>query len=370
MGGLQLEVVRTEDGVADLVAAWAELFDRSDQATPYLHPGWAQPWRARFAPASTAHVVTVREGGRLVALAPWLEVRAGVGPTSGRLLVGMGQETADFGGVLLGEEPARTGPVLVDHLRTELADRRTVYDATRLAPDDPWLAALQGCAATGELALRPVFTETFPRLDLSVDDPPRTVRRLLKANDVRRRWRRLDEVGPATFTYHRPDRVAEDLATFCELHDLRWQAKEGTPAVPFTPACRPFLDDAAVALDRAGLLRLSVIRSAGRPVAARFGFEHQGTYFGVQSAWDPAFASYGPGHLLVGKILEHGALAGLRAFDFMRGATAHKTTWTKDGREVSYWTLAPADRLAWVRDRLLWAALARRARRRARRGAM
>ena len=376
MGSLEVEVVTDDRAVLRLAPEWDELFAASAYATPYLSRAWAEPWWRHFggpsgpavlAGRSTLRVATVRDGGRLVALAPWLAIDLGVGRARFRTLVGIGQENADYGGVLLGDDPGRTAPVLLDHLEAELRGRCTILDCTRLAPEDPWLAALRARFGRGRLELRAVQDEDYPRLDLAaMEDPVREIARRLKRNDVRRRWRRLDEAFGASFTYHRPGRAKEDLATFLDLHDRRWATKDHPPAGLFSaPSGRAFVADAAEALDRAGLLRLSFVHAGDRPIVGRFGFEHRGVYHGVKSGWDPEFATFGPGHLVVGRILERCAAEGLAAFDFMRGAGEHKAAWSGEDRTVSYWVVGPRDRAAPVRDRLMWGSLALRTRRRA-----
>jgi CelD/BcsL family acetyltransferase involved in cellulose biosynthesis len=375
LGSLEVEVVADERGFRGVLDEWDDLFEASVHAPPYLSRAWIEPWWRHFggsqafgplAGRSTLHVVTVRDGGRLVAAAPWLSFSLGVGPFALRTLVGIGQETADYGGVLLGAEPQRTGPVLADRLERELHGRRTVVDLTRLAPDDPWLTLLRDRFAAGPFTLRAVQQEDYPRLDLTaMEDPVREVARRLKKNDVRRRWRRLDEAHGATFTYHRPGNARDDLATFLDLHDRRWATKDHPPAGLFSsPAGRAFVSDAAAALDEAGLLRLSFVEAGGKAIVGRFGFEHRGVYHGVKSGWDPEFAHFGPGHLVVGRILEHAAESGLDAFDFMRGAGDHKAAWSGEDRAVSYWVAEPRDRFLAARERAMWGALALRTRRR------
>ena len=375
MSGLAVEIVTSEAALLALRVAWQELFDATSHPVPYLSPAWALVWWKHFGGRTglgplgglaRPRVLAVRDAGRLVGLAPLLEVRAGIGPASVRTLVGMGQETADYGGVLLGPEPERVAPVLLDALDDELRDGRTVYDATWLAPDDPWASALEDRYGAGPLTVRPLATESYPCLDLgAMADPVRSVERLLKRNDVRRRWRRLDEAHGASFTNHRPGAAQEDLATFLRLHDRRWAVMGRTPAGIFTPpAGRAFLAEAVEALDAAGILRISVVRAGGEPIGARFGFECGGRYYGVKSGWDPSFGSFGPGHLVVGKILEQGAAEGMVGFDFMRGAGDHKAAWADQERSVAYQVVAPGGRRGPLLERAMWSSFSLRTRRR------
>ncbi|MGH8900403.1 MAG: GNAT family N-acetyltransferase [Egibacteraceae bacterium] len=209
-----------------------------------------------------------------------------------------------------------------------------------------------------------LFAEEYPHLDLAaLPDPARHVSRAWKKNDVRRRLRRLRERATAEFVYHRsPVTDPSALEEFFRLHDVRWKVKEaagGTrPAGLFaTEAGRRFLRVAAQNMDAAGWLRLSFVDVAGQPAVGRFGIEFDGCYYGLKSAFDPELAPYGPGHLVVGFLLEEAVARGLRRFDFMRGAGGHKRAWAGSTTQVGYHVL---HRTGWPGDAQLayaWTAL-------------
>jgi CelD/BcsL family acetyltransferase involved in cellulose biosynthesis len=375
VGELAIEEVGTEGALARLVPEWDELFARSAGATPYLSPAWVLPWWRHLGVAPGAagpralagrpqlRAVAVRAGGSLVGLAPWCEVRLGVGPAAIDVVVGVGQETADDGGVLLGDAPHEVAAALVRHLGPRLRAGRTVYAATRLRDADPWLAALRGIGHG--VAPVAVTTEPHPRIDLAaIDDPVRHVARLLKRNDVRRRWRRLEEAHGAAFSYHQAS-VDHGLAAFRALHEARWAAKAGDPDWLYrTGPGWAFLADAAGELHQRGMVRISLVTTAsGQPVAGRLGFEHAGTYYGAKSGWDPAFARFGPGHLAFGRVLEHAAASGLATVDLMRGDGEHKRAWTDDAESVTWWAVGRSGALGAVQQGLLRAALSLRHRR-------
>lgn len=363
-----IEVVDDPEGLPEVFAEWDDLLAVSPDASPYLSRAWVESWWRHFgAPRllrrtlrTRPHVVTYREGGRLVAVLPWLEVRLGA-LAGERLLVGIGQETADYGGVLLGSEPERVLPILLDHVESELGRGRTMIGLTRLLPEGTLLAALQErFPDEGRYQLRSELSAQYPYLDLAADDtdPHVLVRRLLKRNDVARRLRRLNEAHEVSYHYHRPGRSSADIATFLELHRRRWASLDTKPVGLFaTPAGHAFLVDVAEALDEAGLLRLSIVRADGRPVASRFGTALGGSYQGMKSAWEPDFAPYGPGHIAIGQVLGSAVEEGLQEFDLLRGAGSHKDQWANRRRTVSYWTLGRSDRFSRLDRQRLWALL-------------
>lgn len=356
---MRVEVHADPSSFAQLADEWDDLAARCAHVPPYLTRPWARSWwevlgrRPRALPARP-HLLAVRRDGSLVGLHPLLAVGARRGRPH-RLLVGAGQEHADEGGALV--EDAEAADALAEHLVAEVRTGRTVVDLTRLRDDDPVLAALRARAEAAPVELRCEGTEEYPYLDLaSASDPAALVHRLQRRNDVHRRFRRLAEVGDVTWVGHHPDAAGEGLAAFFELHDRRWAGRRATG--PFAaPAGRRFLAEAAAGLDRAGMLRLSLLLLDGRPIGARFGVVTGGRYLGMKSAWDPDLAPYGPGHLLVGRVLDDAVAEGWREIDFLRGAAPHKAAWADRSRSLSYWVLGRAGRLGALDRRLMWAAL-------------
>lgn len=367
------EVVRDPDGLAELFEVWDDLLGPGPDASIYLTRAWVEPWWRHFDHRPLArdrifetapHVVVARIDGRPAALLPWLEVRMAPGV---RVLVGIGQETADYGGALLGDQPERVLPALLDHIEEELGHGRTFINLTRLHPDSLLLHALRERFPVGSCyELRHHLTTPYPFIDLAArDDPAAYVERLAKRNDVLRRERRLAEAHEVTYEHHRPGRSSRDLATFLDLHRRRWESRPDEPDGIFaTPSGQAFLVDASEALDAAGNLRISILRADGEPVVARYGTVFGGAYQGMKSGWDPDFAAYGPGHLAVTNILRQLAADGTGEMDMLRGAGDHKAAWTHDQRLVSYWVIGPAGPFRELDRRAVWALLRLRSRQR------
>ena len=72
---MQAEVHR--DGIEELLPEWEQLFAADDQATPFSSAEWARAWWTHWAGAGRPFIVTVRDGGRLVGLAPLVLARRG-----------------------------------------------------------------------------------------------------------------------------------------------------------------------------------------------------------------------------------------------------------------------------------------------------
>ncbi|MGY1739532.1 MULTISPECIES: GNAT family N-acetyltransferase [unclassified Blastococcus] len=335
-------VVTELDELEALEPEWRTVFDASSDRSPFLSYDWVRTWWAHFGGGDELRVITVRRSGELVAIAPMLSHRFGFGPVGGQLLVGIGQETADYGGFLLGEDPGESGQTVLDTV-TDLADGIGMIKLTRLRPDGATLAAVQRWVRSPDnrsrrFELRCAHEESYPYRRLG--DPAHPLARAMKRNDVRRRLRRLAEGHDVVFDPNTTGRASERLGSFLRLHDLRWEARADRPSGLFTSARgRAFIADVAERFDALGWLRISFVRVDGTPIAARFGIQLGDTYLGLKSGWDPAYATFAPGHLIVGLLLEHLEASGVREFDFMRGAGSHKDRWATGDRSVGYWHL-------------------------------
>lgn len=359
-GPLRLEVRTDAGALGDLGSAWDLLVARTSGAHPYLTGGWVRAWWRSFgrgprrrASRSRLHVVTVWHGDDLVGLLPMASVRVGAGAGSLRVLVGVGQENADYGGALVADGFGGAWEELAAHLLDELGRGRTIVNLTRLPDGDPLLAALERAAPAAGAALRTLEDQQYPRLDLdALEDPAGHIARLLRRNDVLRRSRRLAERGEVRWTSHHPDAAGAGLETFFALHDLRWAGRHATGPFAREPG-RTFIRDAAAELEAAGLLRLSVLTVDDAPVAARFSTIVGGWGYGMKSGWDPAWASMGPGHVLVGRLLQDAVAEGWHGVDLLRGEGRHKDVWATSHRRVRYWALVRDDRFAGLDQQVL-----------------
>ena len=299
------------------------------------------------------------------AVAPLLEAGGAVGPFGVRLLVGIGQENADYGGFLVADGRGDAVALVLDHLR-EVYRGSTVVNLTRV-PRDSLLGQALAQPHTGrawEVATRE--SDTYPRLEFGLlDDPTGYVHERDVKNDSRRALRRLREQHDVEFEYD-CGVGDETLRRMFEVYDRRWADRDGEPSGLFASSRgRAFLGSAVGALHERGAVRVSALRCDDEMVAVRLGFESEGWYLGYMEAFDPAFRRFGPGQILVVCILEELIGRGLHGFDFIRGEGFHKSKWANSGREVDYTLLSRGGRRGEFDRRLAWNVMRLRNRRNA-----
>jgi CelD/BcsL family acetyltransferase involved in cellulose biosynthesis len=148
--------------------------------------------------------------------------------------------------------------------------------------------------------------------------------------NLRRRARRLGTVSLERITRFDADAFEDGAA----LEAAAWKGAAGT-ALVCDPRVHRFYRAVAHALARRGQLALTFLRAGARRIAFHFALEHEGVYYLVKPGYDPAFARFGPGQLLVYEAATDAAWRGLTEFDFLGWDMPWKREWTQTVRPHS-----------------------------------
>jgi CelD/BcsL family acetyltransferase involved in cellulose biosynthesis len=118
----------------------------------------------------------------------------------------------------------------------------------------------------------------------------------------------------------------EYLDAFFRLHAARWEALNQA-GVLATPSLQKFHREVAHQFLSAGILRLYVLRLAGRIGAALYGFAAHNRTFAYLGGFDPTLAKQSPGSALVAFAIERSIEEHAREFDFLRDPEDFKYKW-------------------------------------------
>ncbi|WP_207456273.1 GNAT family N-acetyltransferase [Azospirillum sp. SYSU D00513] len=309
--GLRIAAARTLPALEALAPAWAALWRRVPDATPFQHPAWLIPWWRAFAHGEL-WVLALHRGGRLAGVLPLYR------ELDGKLLP-LGIGVTDWLDPLVEEElplapviaalPSLTGCGRVEF--PGLSD----WSRLRAMPAPP------GAREEGGVE------DVCPTLPLSagaagLEDaiPPKQVRNL---RHTRSRALRAGALEVEAATAETAPALLEELF---RLHALRWEER-GEPGVLADPAVRAFHRDTVTALAGAGLLRMYGLRIGGRIAAVHYGLGDGRCAYYYLGGFDPELAPLGPGVLAVGHAIAEALREGAREFDFLRGREAYKYKW-------------------------------------------
>ncbi len=331
------------------------LFRADPRATPFQSPAWLDAWWTHLGGGERVDVEARDDGGRLIAALPmfvWYD--AGV-----RRLVPVGATQSDYLDALV--DPAVPGA------------REALWRAI-LATADRWDELVlhdvrEGAALLGEVRVGggvltsgatqfpgegrgPVtmasvtgplpsqgneglpegwhFTDTpceiCPVLPLPPAPPLLPQLSKTQRRKVVHDRHRAEALGGVTVAFAGADEIDDALTALFELHEARWRL-EGEEGVLASPRVQAFHRAAAPALAAAGLLRMPVVRHAGRIVSLLLGFAdaRRGYSYVIGSDFSVPKQSFGT--LAFAHLIEACVEEGAREFHFLRGEEGYKYGW-------------------------------------------
>ena len=315
--GEAIDVVRSVDPVAD---EWDRLADVVD-APPFHRPGWIAIWWAVFG-TGDLEVFTLRRDGDLAAVLP-LVLRRGVRRAT------TNEHTPESCLV------ATDGAAALSLARAVFARRQHRVSLALLDPARPGLAESRQAAEEARYRVEVATLQRSPYVVVAGDWGE--YERALGANlrkDIRRRRRRLEEVGEATV------QVTDGRGGLESLLDegfgveaANWKGREGTAISSAERTLRFYTEVARWAADR-GWLRLSFLRLDGHPIAFDYSLEHGTVFSCVKGGYDESYDRFSPGKLLSHALLERAFARGLTRFDLLGADEAYKQAWTGASRDM------------------------------------
>ncbi len=310
--------IRSDRGVFAELAGWwdAQPFVRQ---IPFLNSAVLSCWEEGFDElGSRLHVLLLHREGDIVAALPLYEGK-------GRLR-SLSQEHASSTDIVHGDDPE-----VIEQLPRWL-DSLKIAHLYRVREESAVVAALANHSRWNvQRVLNGPYVDLGSGLGQGRHRPSSD---FLKG--LRRRRRRLEEMGTVTYVDHpAPEEVGSLLSRGMELEARGWKGQKGVAALQVPSHERWFRNVAEVAQDK-GWLRLSGLYLEDRLLAWSYDLVYSGRRHGLIAAYDesPDVKPLSPGNLLVHQILEHSSDAGLDRYEFGNGDHAWKYDWTDSERHV------------------------------------
>jgi CelD/BcsL family acetyltransferase involved in cellulose biosynthesis len=305
-----------------------ELWDRAQTAVVFNHPAW---WRAAvdaFGEQRPLKVLSVWQGGQLIALWPQWVKRLGAREAFARVVEPIGARVTDYCIPLLarGHDPA----VLLDLLMrraTALLDVQTLL----LWPKVPMTPEL-GAPITQAAQTYGGLCKTYERPCAAMSLPERyddLEKRWSKSHrgDLRRQTRRLGAAGRLELI-QMTDRaqIRAMLPRLYAMHTANWRSRTGFSELESSPMT-VFVARLADTLP-VQLMDASEVRLDGVAIASHFGFRHERTILWYKPTFDVAWANYAPGKVHIALAAKAAIEAGVVKIDFMQGTEPYKLLWS------------------------------------------
>jgi CelD/BcsL family acetyltransferase involved in cellulose biosynthesis len=292
MSGLEVVTIATTDELAAVADEWDTLVDALPRPTPFLLHAWLAAWLRHYGEGARFEFHLARREGRLVGGLPILVRR--------RVARFPGGEHAQLAAIPA--ESAELAAALLEHV------------------DGVDLVHLSGLPAGTPGGLRLLERVEAPVIDLSPgwDEWYAAHLSAKRRSQHRKRLRDLEAAGGATV---RVESSEQALAEALRLHGLRWNGR-GDRSSYALPCAAAFQRDLLTALGPRA--RIALLEVGGRAVAFRYGIRVGESLVGNGIGFDPAYARFSPGWVLLLAALEHAAGEGVCHVELLGGDEPYK----------------------------------------------
>jgi CelD/BcsL family acetyltransferase involved in cellulose biosynthesis len=301
---------------------WSALL-HSAHGSFFSSPDWMTTWLEAFWRERPIRFVLVREDGRLVGLAPFVEDRAGdlgrrpslcfpVNPHSHvcEVLLGGGDGAAVLVALLSHLGPARP------HFRVSL---RHLDTSSRLAATLAEVAGPLGIA----MHVHKRTQWAFSRLGTSWPDYLQGRSRHVRS-ELRRTRKRIDASGVVEVrSSASPGECRAAFEGVLRVESRSWK-HEGRTSLAADRDGRVFHEALIQRCAAKGRARIYILCLDGTPIAHLMGVEHGRAFLALKTSYDRSYRDLSPGGVLVVEVLKDALQRGLEVVDFLGEADRWK----------------------------------------------
>lgn len=313
------EVVNSLEGMEGLANEWRELWSADPYGTPFQSPDWLIPWTRHLWGGGKLRILTVRQNGRLAALAPFFLWGYGGRPEVLRLSF-LGSGISDYLDVLCAADCAGESIQTILGWLTDAEAEWDLCDLQELQVHSPLLRyggqrlKRDTCSVCPVLRLHGSFRDQLAGLGGKFRRSLRTAEKRL--------WGR----GAVEFVRADAANCGTLLRRLFELHAGRWHER-GERGMFATERLRAFHSETAARFCEQGMLRLYGLILDGQPIAVQYNFTAKRRVYAYQAGFDTAWTRESPGAVLLAHTIEDAIAEGAREFDFLRHPEPFKYAW-------------------------------------------
>jgi len=345
-----MEIISSEKRFEEIRDEWMDLLAHSSSDCIFLTWEWLYTWWKHFGGGRKLHVLAIRSGMDLIAIAP-------LASPSTKLIrlarvralefLGTGSVGSDYLDII-----ARRGreneaiDLLVDYLLRE----QFVLDLKQLVKNHSLVLQLAARLQQQHWKRSEICTNICPFIDLA----GHTWKSFQAGLGPKHRYnfhRRLKNLH-RDFDTRFECVVSEDqrsaaLSTLVALHNKRMQERGGSDGLHSTELVGFHEELTRLALGQ-GWLRLFVLALNGERAAALYGFMYAKKFYFYQSGFDPQYSPHSVGLVTMGLAIEAAIEGGAQEFDLLHGNEKYKSLWAKEQRDLVRMELYPPTPRVWM----------------------
>ncbi len=293
--------------------------------TPMHHEIWLRACAEAIRPEDDFEVVVAGDHRRPSAAAPFRQRKSHLIP---RLFL-LGAEDVWLHSDVLYEDDSAARDLAEAVLRRGMPARFGHFPG-----ESRFAGALKNAArGKGVLVAAPVDGSPFLKLDETWLDPEQKLKAKRRSDLRRRRKKAKNMFGEITVDNVTPDPPVME-ALFNETLEIEasgWKGRAGT-ALKFDQDKCAFFRRYLELASEAGLIRVFLLRIAGKTAAFSIGAVSDGSFWGFRTGYDDAYKEASPGVLLLIEQFRYAAEAGLSTVEFLGQTEPWTKEWTTDER--------------------------------------
>ena len=324
------EIVTNTGRFLELEREWNDAVSRAGVTHPFLRHEWFRTWWECFGARHALHIVIVRSGPGIIAIAPLMIEQTQMYGLPIRKLDLLHNDHTPRADWIIAGPPHQAYEGIWSALRAsrepwDLLQLSRVADDSRTLASVAALAIRDGCQTgtwRGDVSPYLTLARTWESYYASLPAKFRS--------NLRNRLARLARFGePRLEIVERPDAAAREDAV--RLETSGWKDESRT-SIASDAAVHRFYAQLADRAAASGWLRLMFLTVAGRRIATSYGsvFDHR--LFLFKTGYDPDYATCAPFKLLTLFAIQSAYAEGLREVDFLGDAEPWKLEWTSTSR--------------------------------------
>lgn len=317
---MKSDTLTTETELMDILPAWRELY-RQSSTNLFSHPDFYTAWWQHLGKATgwTLHVVTLRDGDKLLGVAPLaITKRKGF-----RILQWAGIEALDYHDTLVAL-PEYNAPL---------------WDAVRQGGGYD-VAVIKDVLATAsstdilKKTARPMHQSHAYYIPLVWPDSETWLKSYTAdwRKDYKRRFTRLGAHGPIQHDVYETWPFDTGLIDLLVEQKRDWCRHTGNTGMFDHPGVNAFLLRMAQVAAEEKALHICTLRSNEAVVAIQMGFKYNQALYWYMTSYDSEWARLSPGRVLMYKAIAWAIDRGLKEFDYLRGGESYKQSLTDSSR--------------------------------------
>ena len=348
-GAITSQIVTDYDSFVRLEREWNDAVRRANVPHPFLLHEWFRTWWDCFGANRRLHIVVVRDGGEILAIAPLMTEQVHMYGVPARKVDLLHNDHTPRADVIVSGSPGAAYEAIWEALRGA-SDQWDVLQLSRLPDHSPTRLAFASIARRqgyltgswkGDQSPFLILSGTWDRYHASLPAKFRS--------NLRNRLSRLRAHGePQLEVVERPEAIAAATDDALRLEGSGWKDTART-SITSDPSVQRFYSLLAERAAGRGWLRLMFLTVGGRRIAMAYGSCFDRRLFLFKTGYDPAYAACAPFKVLMYLAAQRAFADGLQEIDFLGDRETWKLEWTSTSRAHDWLYVFPNT----IRARLL-----------------